>query len=313
VHAVVASALRFDYRSRWFALGRTTVALATASGLACTRPAALFTQVGDARGPYCDAVSAASLFCLGEPHAYVDARCWLAVVGLVVVASGYRPRYLAVLHLWIVFSVSTTITLPDGGDSIGLLVVLLLTPMCLADPRRWQWTPPPRRMTRSGRMIAFLSFWALRLQLAFVYADSAIAKMGVADWQNGSAFYYFVRDKMFGSAGPLAPIWLWVSEQAVVTLAITWGAMVLELVIALFTLLGTRWRLAAFWLGLVLHGLIYLSMGLFSFSLVLVGVGALIATPDALRGRRPRQSWPRGPAATHNESVSPHAGRPEGA
>jgi antimicrobial peptide system SdpB family protein len=305
VRAVVARAFRFDYRSRWFALGRTTLALASASELLCTRPAALFTQVGATSGPYCSTAPAVSLFCLGDPHALVDSRRWVAVVALALVASGYRPRYLAVVHLWVVYSVTTSITLPDGGDSIALLVVFLITPMCLADPRPWQWTPPRRRMGRNGRMIAYLSFWALRAQVAYLYADSAIAKMGVADWQNGSAFYYFVRDKMFGSAGPLAPIWMWVSDQALTTLAITWGAIVLELVIALFTLLGTRWRLAAFWLALALHTLIFLSMGLFSFSLVMVAVAALIATPSVPAVDGAHQPWPRNDPAAQNSSSRP--------
>jgi antimicrobial peptide system SdpB family protein len=284
------------------------LALATASELLFTRPAALFTTVGTATGPFCTAQPAVSLFCLGDPHEFVAGRCWLAVVGLLLVASGYRPRYSSILHLWIVFSVTTSVTLPDGGDSIALIACFLITPMCLADPRRWQWTPPPQRMSRSGRTVAYLSFWALRLQIAYLYADSAIAKMGVADWQNGSALYYFVRDQMFGSAGPLAPLWLWLSGQAPTTLAITWGAIAVELAIALFTLLGTRWRLAALGLGLALHALIFLSMGLFSFSLVMVAVGALIATPDGagLRGRH--RPWPRRHRAAHNNSISPDAG-----
>jgi antimicrobial peptide system SdpB family protein len=297
-------ALRFDYRSYWFSAGRTALALATASELACTRSAALFTEVGDTSGPYCIAQPRISLFCLGNPHEFVDARQWLAIIGLLLVASGYRPRYLSILHLWIVFSVSTSITLPDGGDSIALIVVLLITPMCLADPRRWQWTPPRQRMSSNGRTIAYLTFWALRVQVAYVYADSAVAKMGVADWQNGSGFYYFVRDKLFGSAGPLTPIWMWLSDQSLTTLAITWGTIVIELAIALFTLLDTRWRMAAFWLCLTLHVLIFLSMGLFSFSLVMAGVAALIVTPNVSVSRR-HQPLPQKPQAAQNNSLSP--------
>jgi hypothetical protein len=33
--------------------------------------------------------------------------------------------------------------------------------MCLADQRRWQWTPPQARMTRVGRTVAYLSLWGL--------------------------------------------------------------------------------------------------------------------------------------------------------
>lgn len=287
VRGVVARGLRFDYRNRWFAVGRTALALTTASALLFTRPLALFTTVGTISGPVCSVQPRVSLFCLGNPHELVEARRWLAIAGLLIVASGYRPRYLGLLHLWIVFSVTTSITLPDGGDSIALIVVALITPMCLADGRRWQWTPPQQRMHRTWRTVAYLSFWALRLQMAYVYADSAIAKMGVADWQNGSGFYYFVRDKMFGSAGPLSVLWMWISDKSLTTLAITWGTLAVELAIALFTLLDARWRLAAFWLCLMLHALIFLSMGLFSFSMVMVGVAALVASPNTpVRARR---------------------------
>jgi hypothetical protein len=125
--------------------------------------------------------------------------------------------------------------------------------------------------------------------------------MGVADWQNGSAFYYFVRDKMFGSADPSAPIWAWLSDQAVTTLAITWGTIAVELVIALFTLLGVRWRLTAFWLCAALHGLIFVSMGLFSFSAVMTAVAALVATPNALVITAAANQGPRSATRAHND------------
>jgi hypothetical protein len=150
--------------------------------------------------------------------------------------------------------------------------------------------------------------WALRLQIAYLYFDSAIAKMGVADWQNGSAFYYFVRDKMFGSAGPLSPIWMWISEQSLTTLAITWGTIVIELAIALFTLLDALWRMAAFRLCLTLHALILLSMGLFSFSLVMAAIAALIATPNTPVSNRLHQPLLRKHWAEHNNSLSPEVG-----
>lgn len=304
VHPIVARALRFDYRGQWFAIGRSALALATASELLFARPAALFTTVGSVMGPYCMVRPRVSLFCLGDAHEFVDLRRSLTIVALLFIASGYRPRYTSVLQLWIVFSVTTSITLPDGGDSIGLIVLLLITPMCIADSRRWQWTAPRQRMSLNGRVVAYLSFWALRLQIAYVYADSAIAKMGVADWQNGSAFYYFVRDKMFGAAGPLTSLWMWLSDQSLTTLTITWGAIAIELAIALFTLLEARWRQAAFWLGLGLHTLIFLSMGLFSFSLVMVAVAALIATPNAAVIYRPPERLPDNRPADQNELSS---------
>lgn len=249
---------------------------------------------------------------MGDPQQFVGIRWWFAIGMLVLVATGYRPRYLGPAHLWIVFSVTTSSRLPDGGDSIALIVLLIITPMCLADPRRWQWQSAPTRMTRLGRTVSYLSFWALRLQIAYLYADSAIAKMGIEDWQNGSALYYTFRDRSFGAAGPLTPVWLWLSEQSLTTLALTWGTMVIELAIALLTLLGARWRLAAFWLCLALHALIFLGMGLFSFSLVMVGVAALIATPGAVTLRRIRDVLPMRLGAAENKQPAVETSTAEG-
>jgi hypothetical protein len=85
---------------------------------------------------------------------------------------------------------------------------------------------------------------------------------------------------------------------------ITWGAIVVELAIALFTLLNARWRLAAFWLCLILHALIFLSMGLFSFSAVMVAVAALIATPNVSFSARRHEPLPRKSEATKNNPPS---------
>ena len=120
VRATMVRALRFDYRSRWFAFGRTALALATLSELLFTRSGALFTRVGTAVGPLCSAQPRVSLFCLVGEHEFVDARRWLAIVLLLVVASGYRPRFLTFVHLWVVYSVTTSLTLPDGGDSTAV-------------------------------------------------------------------------------------------------------------------------------------------------------------------------------------------------
>jgi hypothetical protein len=65
---------------------------------------------------------------------------------------------------------------------------------------------------------------------------------------------------------------------------------------------------AAFGLGLALHALIFLSMGLFSFSLVMVAVAALIATPDVSVLRGSPRPWPSPHRPAHNDSISPAAG-----
>jgi antimicrobial peptide system SdpB family protein len=281
------AALRSDHRTIWFALGRTLLALATASELVFASRTALFHPVAGGDSPKCGPLPPISAFCVGDPAQYADLRYWGVVVALMVVASGYRPRLTCVLHLWATFSVSTSITLPDGGDAIALIIVAVLTPMCLFDSRRWHWETPDVRLPVPARGIAFVAGWALRLQTAYIYAHSAIAKMGVPEWQDGSAMYYITRDRMFGAAGVGSGVWISLTGSSVGVLALTWGALVAELVIAVGVLLTARWRIAALALALLLHAAIFAALGLFSFSVVMVALSVLVANPDDARVRPP--------------------------
>ncbi|CQA10178.1 antimicrobial peptide system protein%2C SdpB family [Mycobacteroides abscessus] len=188
----ILALVRFDHRNLWFAVGRVSLALATLSEVIFTSPRALFVPVGGVEGPYCRLGEYLSIYCLGSPDSHLEFKRIAVAAILGVVVSGYRPRYLALPHLWATYSVSTSITLPDGGDSIALICLILLTPLCLIDPRRWIWNAPGHRMSLDCRAIGLASQWALRIQFAFIYADSALTKVGVADWANGSAFYYWL-------------------------------------------------------------------------------------------------------------------------
>lgn len=282
----ILALVRFDHRNLWFAAGRSLLAFATLTEIMFTTPKALFVPVGGVGGPYCRLGEYLSVYCLGSPGSHLELKRIIVAVILVVAIVGYRPRYLALPHLWATYSVSTSITLPDGGDSIALICLLLLTPLCLIDARRWIWSAPGGRMPIDCRAIGIVSQWALRIQFAFIYADSAITKIGVADWANGSAFYYFVRDKMFGTTGPLSSFLHWSSATPLGSVSATWGTIVIELVIAVFMLGGPRLRRISLYSTVALHLAIYVTLGLFSFSLVMIAGAALVANTDRARPRR---------------------------
>lgn len=275
----VGRVVRFDHRNRWFAIGRSTLALATLSEVLFTPLAALFHPVGGVGGPRCF-LGYASLYCMPLFGIGVAGRTLLLGAILVLVVIGYRPRLLALPHLWATLSVSTSITLPDGGDAIALIFVLLIMPLCLIDDRPSHWRPPSGRMRLEYRAVGYVVSWAARIQLGFIYAHSAISKMGVEDWANGTAFYYFARDKMFGSAGILSGLTLKLSSLPFGVVAITWGAIVLELIIALGILSTPRIRDMAMYAAVGLHIAIFFALGLFSFSAVMVGVSVLSANSD---------------------------------
>ncbi|MEU9101900.1 HTTM domain-containing protein [Streptomyces sp. NPDC048361] len=149
----------------------------------------------------------------------------------------------------------------------------------------WSLTSPRHRPASgtvslaqpTARGTAFAAFWALRIQLVILYAQSGISKFGVPDRLNGSAEYYILRDPIFGAAEPFKGPVLWLSEHGPTLALLAWGGIIIELVIAAFLLGPERWRKVAFVLDVLLHASIIATIGLWSFSLIMTrpsGCGA---------------------------------------
>jgi antimicrobial peptide system SdpB family protein len=271
---------RFDYRSRWFGVGRSIICLAELTVVLFTPSKALLTPVLTiSDGARCDGVRAASAYCLVGGTSHAEYARWLLVAVLLLAASGFRPRWTAIPQLWAVYSIAVSISVPDGGESVSMVMSLLMLPILLTDGRTWHWQKGEKPLPPAGHAVAFAAFWALRVELAYIYLDTAISKFGVADWANGTAEYYFLRDNMFGVSTPWDGILLPLSKNSLVVVGMTWGALVVELLIAVCVLGSDRWRKAGLTLDILLHGMIILTMGLWSFGLVMIGTSVIAALP----------------------------------
>ncbi|MGW7007989.1 sporulation-delaying protein SdpB family protein [Streptomyces sp. NPDC054933] len=272
---------RHDLRSRWFGTGRTLLAVAELSVLLLTPIKALLVPViGMGTFPRCDSVRAASALCLGGHTVGYEPRRWLLIVILAVVASGYRPRWTVIPHAWATYSVAVSISVPDGGESISLIICMLMVPIGLADDRTWHWQRPTRELSPSWRTLAFVAFLAIRVQVAYLYLDSAISKFGVADWANGTAEYYFLRDTMFGVGQPWDGLVLWMSKIPLIVIVMTWGALIIEIAIGVCLLSSHRWRKVGLAMDILLHGSIIVTMGLWSFGLAMIASAVICASPE---------------------------------
>ncbi|MCC2277760.1 hypothetical protein LKL35_20390 [Streptomyces sp. ET3-23] len=297
---LAARTARHDMRSRWFGAGRTVIAVAQLGFLLLTPMKALLVPVvGMGDYPHCNSVRAASALCLGSSGAAHEAQRWLLVVIVAVAASGYRPRWTVIPHAWATYSIAVSIAVPDGGESVAMIMCFLMIPIGLADDRTWHWQQPTRELAPSWRTITFVAFLAVRVQIAYLYLDSAISKFGVADWANGTAEYYFLRDNMFGVAKPWDGLFLALSKNALVVVALTWGALVIEIAIGICVLASDRWRKAGLAMDIVLHGSIILTMGLWSFAMVMIGSAVVCATPEGRATPLPRRG--AGNCATSHE------------
>lgn len=271
----------FDHRTRWFAAGRTILGLGPLLTLLATPMAAFVVPVGTESGVRCGGVRSASVLCLGPDEIGLEPRRWLLIAIYAAVVAGVLPRLVGPLHLWAAYSLSVSFTLPDGGESIGVIVAAILLPLTLVDGRRNHWHRPDRPLNGHQAAVAAATEFLLRVQLAYVYLDAGISKMGVTDWANGTAEYYIAHDRSFGVAGPIRPFWLWIVSMPAGTLAVTWLAIGAEITIGVLLLGSRRWRTTCLAMDVALHVGIILTIGLWSFSLVMLGSAMMAANPTA--------------------------------
>ena len=280
------AAQRWSTTTPWtnvYGVARSLLALATAGTLAFNSPGTLFRPAaGLPPAPYCLGPGRISLFCL-VPHDRLWLARWLGVAILLVVASGWRPRFTALFHWWIAFSLFVSATIPDGGDQATSVLTLLMLPVALTDPRRWHWQALPEQTPTATRhvlrLLALSALLVIRVQVAGIYLNSSIAKLAVTEWRDGTAVYYWISQPVFGAPGWLHGILLAVAATSLGVIAMTWGTLILEFTLGIAIVMPRRsWKylLVA---GILFHGSIALMMGLASFSIAMAGALILYLRP----------------------------------
>jgi antimicrobial peptide system SdpB family protein len=263
-------------------LGRSVLALAQATVFLFSDVRSFLVPVGgktfqDSCGEYLGRIS---LFCIGPSP---ESAAVVEVLALLVVATGILPRYTCVLHAYMSVSFVGVLALPDGGDLIATSLSLLLVFVYVGDPRLWHWgrgesTSPVFRGISKGAQ------FAIRVQVAFIYFQSATAKFAVDTWADGSQMYYVTREEMFGASGPLGDVARALTSAPVVTLASSWGAIALELCIVVLIFIPKPGAAkVAIALAIALHVMIIALIGIGSFGLIMIGA-VLCATGSRIAG-----------------------------
>ena len=187
-----------------YGLARTILALATAMTLA-VNDASIFFKPSSGVDTYPHCSRSISLFCLvPNDYFYLNLVRWICVVLLLVIASGWRPNITGIIHWWISYSFNVSAIAIDGGEQVSSVFTLLLLPLTLTDPRKWHWqTYDKEKYLGSKKLLCFgalsvATIFIIRIQAAILYFNSTVAKLGVEDWINGTAVYYYVQDPMLG-------------------------------------------------------------------------------------------------------------------
>jgi antimicrobial peptide system SdpB family protein len=228
--------------------------------------------------------SGLGLFCLGG-HDHLQIKQWVAIVVLVGVVSGWRPRITCLPHAYVAVSLFHNLSSPDGGDQVASFVALMLVPVCLLDGRRWHWSlyNLPCVATRWGQIgviSAFLGMALIKIQVSGLYLHSAIAKLGRPTWVDGSGMYYWSRHGSYGAATWSRDTVYWLTSQPVFAAGMTWGPIAIEIAAGLSLLLhSNKLKRIILVAGISLHFFIGLLMGLWSFAVVMWGCLIFLLIP----------------------------------
>lgn len=271
---LAARADRFEPRGLSLSTGRALMALAQLAVLIFSADTDLFLVAAEPPdGVRCAGITTTSLWCVTQQfgHGLLISRV-VAIAVLLVVLSGYRPRYTCVPHWFVAFSMATAMPESDGADRALQLATMLLIPLCLGDDRVWQWTRPREPLPEAWRGPAFAAQNVLRLQLCSIYLSAAVTKLMDPLWRQGSAMLIVAHHPASGFRAPMLEL-LEPALRSYWTVAlVTWLVIAVQVVLVVLLWGGVRARQLALVLGISLHGGIMLLMNLASFGLVMIGV-----------------------------------------
>lgn len=262
---------------RLFMVGRTLIAVAQLTIYLFTPLAFLTPQVGGVtREQHCAGpLQSWNLICIGLPPDLIRALC---VAVLLLVISGFVPRWTGLVHLYIALSTASGLTLVDGGESAAVVALWWIAAICLFDHRRngWSGASPKHFAETASRAwwvgIPHAAAMALKIQCSIIYLHSATAKFGTDAWVDGSAIYYVTRMEMFGVSGPLGSLALAITASPLGSFVITFGSIAIEIAIAVLIWVRGKARIVAVALSSALHLAIIALIGIGSFGLIMIGL-----------------------------------------
>lgn len=252
-----------------YGIARTLLALGTLSTLLFNNIYNLYPNRIDINlYPTSIGITKYSLFALlGAEH--LELTKWICVLVLVVVCSGWRPRYTGVFHWYVTASFFLSSPVVDGGDQLSSILTLLLIPFCLTDNRKWHWnyklTNDVNDKNLFSSLLVWTTWWIIRIQMAVVYFHAAVGKFDSVEWMDGTSLYYWFNNSTFGMPPWIKPIVDPFLANPITVTLMTWSVLFLEILLfASFFMEKSKWR---FFLkfGIAFHFTIILVHGLVSF------------------------------------------------
>lgn len=203
-----------------------------------------------------------SLFYFLRSEEAITAFFIFGIVFAVCLGIGILPRIAALgVFVWTLSYSNHLSFISHGWDGVLRVYAFLI----LVSPLGACWTLSRiRGRNTAARMVPGYGILLMRLQLAVIYLDTAIAKFPSEFWKNGEAFGYYMMSVYSRWKLPLFADYEWLSKFC------TYSTLVLELGLP-FLLLIRRTRWVGVVMGVGLHVLIAItSVNLLLFSLAMI-------------------------------------------
>lgn len=201
----------------------------------------------------------------------------IALVILFLVIIGWRPRITAIPHWYLMVSLQNNLTVVDGGTQIASVLTLLMIPIALLDNRKWHWGVSTKTNSYA-KIVSFVTYNIIRIQIALLYFDSTVKKLAVDEWIDGTAVYYYINDPIVGFNSFFEYISQWFVDSPLIVLP-TWGTLLVQTVLFLALFAPKKYWHIIFAFGIFMHEIFALLLGLVSFSITMTGVLVIYLLP----------------------------------
>lgn len=220
----------------------------------------------------CNILTIPTVFCFTNSIISPEVIRFIFIIIMLLVVVGWRPRITGILHYFIVYSIHGNAIVIDGGEHIASLIVFWLIPITLCDPRKSHWSllDNHSKINVYQKFISWLFFKIIKVQVAIIYANAAIARLKNPEWIDGTALYYFLTDILLGHSPYLSWLIVPIIESELVVL-MTWGTTIVELVLFAGLFASNKIKKYILALGLLLHLGIAVTIGIVTFSIVMIG------------------------------------------
>lgn len=220
----------------------------------------------------CSGINHVTTFCILNSNDYgsLMAMKVVTIILLIIIMIGYLPQVLGIIHFYIAYSVQHTMSVVDGGKQVTLMMTFWLMLISLFDNRLNHWEQAKQKL-EFNKVVGWGLIVTLKIQISYLYLNSAVTKMKNKEWLDGTAVYYYLNDNIYGLPNFFYKGFNFMLETPVIGF-VTWGTLILQLIISASIFASRKTKQIIFYLALFMHEMFALFIGLISFSIVMLAV-----------------------------------------